>query len=422
MKYLTATVNAKPAPLLGVLGNTAQACTLANNDIVNSVWLSDKAGVQPGDSDAIEIPALGSAPLDTNSTTYAVTNGPTVQCLIMPGTGGWTAAPSKIQASINALNLAKDTTLQSTNIVLGTGIALPVGAAKDVSVQGVQTTLGTPAQDPTVSGLLAGIPNNIANTGVPLLGGSALVKNQSAVSQNPGASGTSSTFSMTGTGYEFFLTIYATGNFLSYFHLTLQWFDSNSGIQTGQEDYWFNPGSGSGASAHTIFGKGPVLGNQLVVISSVPSTSSVAVTHSYVILQNSRIYLEPDWQTIQFNTAGVSTPAADQTAGQLAAGSFSVGANSTSSRLFPFYNGVVSIWANTGSGTSDLDVQILNFADTSMIVGGAQPFIWEARTNANGFLYAENVPLPAGQSQILLNNNNASGRTCAFTATISRQR
>lgn len=262
----------------------------------------------------------------------------------------------------------------------------------------------------------------IAGTGVPLLTKSTLIKNQTAISQNPGTSNTSATFSMPQIGYEIILTIYATGNFLSFYSLTMTWLDSASGQQTGQETYNFVPGTGPGVNSHQIFGSGPTKGDQLVITSAVSSNSSVAVTHAYTVLNNSRIYAEDNWVTTQFNSAGVTGAATDSTGGLLAASNFSVpGASVGASRLMPFFNGVVSLYATTASGTSDLDVQLTTFADP-LAVGGSSPVIFEQVTNANGFMYQSQVPLPASQCQVNFTNKNAAAKVVQFAAVMSKQR
>lgn len=422
MKYLTATANGSPSPVLGVLGNTAVASTLVNNDIVNSVWLSDKAAVAPGDSDAIEIPALGSAPLDTNATTYFVTMGPKVQCLIMPGTGGWTASPSKIQLSLNALGLAKDTTVQAVNTTLG-------NPSQDGSTQAITTTLGTPPQKSdvvlvgtNVNALNTGIPNNIAATGVPLLTSSALVKNQGAISQNPGVISQSATFAITQIGYEINLQIWATGNFLSFYHIGLSWFDSGTGLQTGQEDYWLVPGTGSGANAHVILGRGATKGNQLVVTSEVPASSSVAVTHQYTILQNSRIYNSDRWRTIQFVAAGQTGTATDPTTGAIASTNANVnGAGTVLGRFLPFYHGLAKVTMSTTSGGTDGDLSLVQVADWSQ-AGANLPnlTVYHAKTNSSGLLYDE-VTFPKSQLQAAITNNNAAAKTFGLSIIASEQ-
>lgn len=262
----------------------------------------------------------------------------------------------------------------------------------------------------------------IAGTGVPLLTKSTLIKNQAAISQNPGTANNSATFSMPQIGYEIILTIYATGNFTSFYSITMTWFDSVSGQQTGQEEYFFIPGTGAGGNSHQIFGTGPTKGDQLVITSTVPGTSSVAVTHAYVVLNNSRVYAEDNWVTTQFNSAGVTGAASDSIGGLLAAGSFTVPASGgIVTRLMPFFNGVISLYATTTSGLADLDVQIAPFADP-LQVGGSSPTMFEQMTNANGFMYQSQIPLPASQCQVQFTNKNAAIKTVQFAAIISKQR
>lgn len=391
-----------------------------NGDITNVLLVSPSP--TPSLSNSLPIQPLTNATIDGTKAQYASALSGTCSQVTVGAASQLSPSPAQIAAQIQALGLATEATQQLVKTGVNSTATNTTGVAKDTSVNGVIPAVNAPAYGPPTGGnVTTDLPNNIANTGVPLLTKSTLVKNQGAISQNPGVSSNSATFSMTQPGYEILLTIFATGNFLSSYHLTMNWFDSATGLQTGQEDYWFIPGSGSGANAHIIFGTGPTKGDQLVITSAVPATSSVAVSHQYVVLQNSRIPLTDFWQTIQFNPAGVTGASTDVTAGILAASSFSVAANSTGTRLMPFFNGECSLWANTASNTSDLDIQIVTFAD-GLQVGGSSPVTFEQKTNANGFLYAESISLPAAQCQVILNNGNAAAKTCAFTVIPTRHR
>jgi hypothetical protein len=367
---------------------------LVNRDLVNNAFIGPDESILGGNLNVASIlDALTGIPFDGTADVFACTNGPTVSLDYIENGSAWQPSPALSAQQIAALGLAKD------------------------------TSVNAPAYGPPTAGnVTTDLPNGIAATGVPLLTGSTLVKNQGPVSQAPGATSNSATFGIKQIGYEILLTVFATGNFLSFYHLTLTWFDSATTLQTGQEDYWFVPGTGSGVNAAIFYGTGPSKGDQLVITSAVPAGSSVNVTHQYVVLQNSRIWIEPNWETIQFNSAGAIGTSADPTAGLLGGSSLSVGALTSSSRILPFFNGLVDIWANTGSGIADADFQIVDYADTSVVPGGSAAPVWEARTNANGFLFASQVALPAGQCQMILTNNNASGRTLAFTVVASRQR
>lgn len=388
-----------------------------NGDIVNVLLVSPSP--TPSLSNSLPIQPLTNATIDGTKAQYASALSGTCSQVTVGAASQLSPSPAQIAAQIQALGLATEATQQLVNNNV-------TGVAKDTSVNGVIPAVNNPAfgpsKDTTVAGLNTGIPNNIATTGVPLLTKSTLVKNQAAVSQNAGTVNQSATFSMGQIGYEIFLNIFCTtGNFLSFYHLGLSWFDSATGIQTGQEDYWFVPGSGAGANSHSIIGSGPTKGDQLIITSEVPATSSAAVTHSYVVLQNSRVYAEDNFETIVFNPAGVTGASTDMTAGILAASSFSVPANSVGTRLMPFFNGNVSLWFSSTSGLADLDVQIVTFAD-ALQVGGTTPTFFEQRTNANGFGFASQVSLPAVQCQVQLNNTNAAAKTIAFTAIKSIQR
>lgn len=384
----------KATPL--VYGNPSdpQQGLIINNDLTDVMTVGFDMGVTVGRTDVMTVQPLQAIAYDGTMDLFGIMPaGQVASITIAPGMTYWAPSPAQAAAQINALGLAKETTQL---VVSGN-----TGATK-TSVDAV--------------------PGGIFNTGVPLYTKSSLVKNQTAVSQAPGTTNTSAVFPISQVGYEIFLTVFAAGNFLSFYHLTMQWLDSGTGIITAQEDYWFIPGTGAGASAHTIIGAGPTKGDQLQIVSSVPAGSSVNVSHAYVVLQNSRLYADDFWETLQFVAAGVTGTAEDTTAGQVAASSFNVNAGLVANRVLPFYNGIVTLWGNTTSNTSDMDLQIVNLGDTSLAPGGASAIIFEQKSNANGFLYAEQVALPAGQCEVQVTNGNAAAKTLAFSITAAKRR
>jgi hypothetical protein len=113
---------------------------LANQDLTNTVTVGDQPNVFQGAQNADAIPALGSIAYSGYTPLYAIAPAGTAALLVVSGGTSWAPSPAQVALQIQALGLAKDT-----------------------SVQQVKTTLGTPAQDGTVSGL----PSNLQTMGIP---------------------------------------------------------------------------------------------------------------------------------------------------------------------------------------------------------------------------------------------------------------
>src|SRR5689334_11516301 len=108
---------------------------LVNPDITNNIFIGNDPGNQ-----IIPIPPLGSITLDASKhDVWVSTNGGsfTVQAFLMPNGSNWVPSPAQVAAQINALGLAKDTTVATGNTL----------------TNNTNTILGTPAQDGTVSGV-----------------------------------------------------------------------------------------------------------------------------------------------------------------------------------------------------------------------------------------------------------------------------
>ena len=145
--YLSLNANSSPQPLLvgkPLAPGLGIGYTIANNDIANPVWIGESKSLRPNDPGSVQVAPLGSAPIDPSTTTYIVTSGPTVQVFLFAGGGTWAPSPAQVAAQIALLGLAtasnqgtQITAANATNSVLGTGIAIPIGAAADSSVQSV---------------------------------------------------------------------------------------------------------------------------------------------------------------------------------------------------------------------------------------------------------------------------------------------
>jgi hypothetical protein len=120
---------------------------IVNPDIINPIYVGNDPGQQ-----LIAVPALGSMSLSAeNHDIWVSTNGGNyvVNAYLMPNGSNWTPSPAQVAAQINALGLAKDTTVQTGNTINGQ----------------TNTILGTPAQDPTLTNVVSNTTGAAKETG-----------------------------------------------------------------------------------------------------------------------------------------------------------------------------------------------------------------------------------------------------------------
>lgn len=393
---------------------------LVNRDLTNSVLVGTDSSIVGDNINSVSIlDALVGIPYDGTQDIYACTITATpVAVDYIQGGQNWNPSPAQSAQQIAALGLSLEATQQvvkGNTLATATNVAsLPTsGLSTDAHLTAVTTPLAQTTDIKALHATGQTVAVEVSNTGVPLLTNSLLVKNQGAISQSPGVVSQSATFGITQIGYEILLTIYATGNFSSFYHIGLSWFDSGTGVQTAQEDYWFVPGTAVG-TPHTIIGRGPTKGNQLVITSEVPSASSVSVTHLYTVFQNSRVYTSDRWRTLVFNVAGVTATDATPGTNLIASTNTSVNAGATLTRVLPFYHGTAKVYVSTTSGLADGRLEVTQIADWT---GGSLPLNADTanfKTDSNGLIYAE-VNLPKSQCELALTNSNAAAKTFGVT-------
>src|SRR5712691_3310916 len=276
---------------------------LVNPDITNPIFIGNDPGSQ-----LISVPALGSVTLDASKhDIWVSTNGGnyTVNAYLMPNGSNWVPSPAQVAAQINALGLAKDTTVQTTN-----------------------TTLGSPAQNATVSGLAGGsssiasdmlnankavtteISSLIANGvtggtpgGVPVLRGTVQLGSASAQSLAAGGTVTLlNNVNISKPSFEavFKLNLPAAVGISPFAILGVGWQDAVTGLQVGFKQYVLTAGNGP-TNALTFYLSGPCRGNQIVLtLQNLDGTQ--ILTYSWLFNVISHIYtidrlLQPSFAT-----------------------------------------------------------------------------------------------------------------------------
>jgi len=414
-------------PVRIIQGGGAGTVNVYNGDILNTLLVSPDNN--PGLTNSIPIQPLTNATVDGTTPQYACALSGTIAQCTVSGAGQMSPSPAQIAKQIAALGLATSAN-QATQIVsesstatntgqvatstatstalLGTGIALPVGAAKDSSVQTVNATLGTPAQHADV---VTTLPTNIAATGVPLL--SLPTSSSSQTSQTLVAAGvkTWGPFNIAQIGYDFFFSCYSnTPATATYVSITITWIDSASGVTCGQQTWWVLAG-GSLSNIAEWVGKGPVEANTVEITISA---FAEAITYNYVMLQNSRVYDRHDWRQLLFPgtfSGTLTTPAGDQPAlcVQRVVTSHASGGNDTC--ILPLWAGRAYIGGHTNSNTNDMTISIFDVSDQD--VSGTNLIFREISDTLGNFYYE--VALPRSMCEISMVNGNAAAETQYWT-------
>lgn len=374
MTYTSCQVRNVPTPVLTVIGTTAQQCTFVNTDTVNTVWLGNSRTLAAGESDTIPVPPLGSAPLDTTDSTWAISTVSTpVIGLILPGTGGWTASPVQIQEALEAAGLATEATqlvvasnaATTADNVAGTTTAVgqvktALGTPAQTSdINGVKTTLGTPAQTADVNGVkttlgtpaqttdINGIPVGVYNQGVPAANKSSILDQQTGTAIAANTSISLGTFSITQPSYEisFNPVMPLNTNGEVWLKVTMTWSDATSGLIVAPPETWYVASSQVVGNVKVV-GTGQAKGNQVQIQVTNPNTAFGAVIDNFVMMQNSIPRNRDDWRNPTNNFGGIatfSTAAQDPDAMVLFSTAPSVAAGTPVVRLLPLFCGIVSM-------------------------------------------------------------------------------
>lgn len=96
---------------------------LANQDLLNAVTVCDQRNFTPNAQNADVIPPLGSIAYTGERPLYAMAPAGTAALLVIAGGSTWAPSPAQVALQIQAAGLAKDTSVQTTNTQLATGVA-----------------------------------------------------------------------------------------------------------------------------------------------------------------------------------------------------------------------------------------------------------------------------------------------------------
>lgn len=320
---------------------------IINRDLTNILLVGrDKALGRQGQvagSDLSLIDPLGSMAVDGTETLFGqgVQATGTISIDVKQGATNWAPSPAQVAAQINALGLAKDTTVNNvhTDLSLGTNQFLSGASASAMAGAG-----STTAKD-------------ISTTGAPLLNLKTVLAQQTSFT-SIAASGslTISNLVISQISYELSIVAETSAAAQTPVIVQLKWIDSTTTFVVAQQEFSFF--AGSVASPHTIEGHGPSAADRLTIVIINGSTAN-SVSVEYVVTQASRPYLKHLWKTVAaFGTLpsipGLTMAPGDPNAGILIDTEDILAASALVKYVLPLYTGDVTWNARDNGGVTAL--------------------------------------------------------------------
>jgi hypothetical protein len=398
---------------------------IVNNDIANTFYLGYDTGVNPSRPNVIAVPPQGSFTADGTQDLFAIClAGQTAAVQTLPAGSNWNN-PVGVSLAIAAAGLAtaanqvaQNNTAVATNDVLGTGIALPLNAAKETGGMLEGTTPGALVGisgntiGKEIAAWIAGGAVGATPGGVPLLTASNSLINAGSILLTTGTQ-TFGPFTITQPGYDIAIDITSTGAGLVGVGIIAQWNDSVSGALVSEEEWDILPGPVG--SFNNIIGTGPTKGNQLTLKMNVTNGGPVTVSGIITLLQNSRIYKRDDWRMYLINgaTGGLATASPDLAANFLGSAHPNLAASGgNSTYVLPLYAGRISLSVASTSNTNDAFITVQQSANPSP---SPQIIAFPTAVGQSGGATAI-VTLPRQQCTVTINNENAAIKTVTWSA------
>lgn len=397
-------------------------CLIVNRDLVSQLLIGKDNSVfsKGATGDVSVVDPLGSVAVNGREALYGMglqASG-TISVDIMKNASYWAPSPAQVAAQINALGLAKDTTVAAVQ-------ANTNGVAKDVTVGNVHTdlSLGTNQflSGASVGALTANpggtVAGDISKTGAPLLNLKGALANNAGTLISGNSSVTLGPFAISQISYEFLLSITTAAVTATPLLIEVFWTDTTSGLSAGYQA--FTVFAATIAVAHQVTGRGPSIADRVSVKISTLTANSATVAYS--LLQSSRPFFKDIWQTSNF-----IQPAFPTFPGFTAAGTFegskvlanaasSIAAGGNLSFLLPLYDGNVFWNGRTTSATVGDGEWRLN--DPSGILGFILDLATSGQagfTQSGGGASSRATALPRLQCAVQMFNHNAAAQTLSF--------
>lgn len=372
---------------------------IINRDLVTPLYLgednsqiSNKTIV--GDPNISIVDPLGSIAVDGRKAVYGFAGTGSIEVDIKKGAVYWAPSPAQVAAQINALGLAKDTSVNNPSYG-------PSTLAQQVTQQ-------------------TAIPNNISTTGAPLLNFKQLLASGVGVNipaNTNAALGSLLRFNQ--PGYEIYMSLKSTVNPAVPYQITLTWLDSTSNTIIRTENYFILPGADP--INHIVIGDGPTKGDSLS-LSIFNTSATTAGTLTYYVFQHSRPYTSGLWMTSSENAGSPTfngfTFAANAMDGGYLAGISAIvahGGITSTDLLLPLYTGTIDFKGFTSDGTAgNGEWQIIAQAIESLVGLGDKTFV-QGLSGQTGYspngqknFDQRNIAMPNAQCLLRMFNHNAT--------------
>jgi hypothetical protein len=348
-----------------------------NEDITNIIWVSRSPSFQAGATNAAPIQPLTTGVFSAARPLYAISASGTIIVTITPEGESINPSPAQIAAQINTLGLATEAT------------------------QASQTTGATIATD-------------VNNTGVPLVGKSALLFNSSGT-VNAGTTTTLGPVSSSKISYSAALTglvDLSAGTTNAVVTVTYFFIDSTTGQTVDKCSFDIFPDANGGSGRSTIF-RGPMSADRVTVTIQNRDTANVA--YVFQMVESSHVYSH-DHKFLSTNNpaaTGQTTASQDTTGGLIIDTQPSIASGATATRQLPLFNGRVGI--HMGSLSSLAAVYTVTSRDAQATNDGT---VWAAvMTPPPTHEYHEFI-MPRSHCQLAIKNNGASTGNLAATMII----
>jgi hypothetical protein len=374
---------------------------IQNSDVINTVFLGDNSAIKTTDQQGIApLGPQASVVVNGNDDVFATCGaGQSVVVYLFPGGMYLSPPPAEVALAIADSGLALESTLQATN-----------------------TTLGSPAQDGTVSGLNTGIPNHISTTGVPLLNLSTALANGSNIGVTAGSSNSTAIFSINQPSFELGITSgYAVANGATpYTFIVLYWIDPTSGLTIAKDTFVIWTATHAGIKSLPFIIRGPSKAGQVqMVVFNLDAAQNIEVT--YTLLADSRVIptetiaLGLDWKedsaSIQLFTNNATRVLPDSNV----IGTFvnsALAASGTDTWITPPASGLAYLnFTEAGASAANMAITVtpvpstiyggINLVNDIMVAG-----------NPNKLTYT-NIVLPNGPLQVQVKNNGTGNANYA---------
>lgn len=231
------------------------------------------------------------------------------------------------------------------------------------------------------------------------------------VQPGPGAVALTANFAFDQPAYEILLSAFEIGaGAAGPLKIDMRWYEDTGLTFIDQQTYWIWPAIAS--PQHQVVIKGPTRG---ALLSMIFTNTSAAMTYQVNYWQYARSHFyerDQAYSVIQSTTSsGLTLPVSDTVSGLLGFRTLLIAGSGNDTTLLPLYTGLVQVYADTSSATTDMTLAIQDSANPNAEGMGTR--FYALTSNAAGIIAAQ-VQLPRYQCQVQMLNGNAAAKTLRY--------